>query len=566
MNTAKERIQSRKGKSLIATATSHQNRLKFHVETALQESHAKAANRFLEWVQMLIPEEKYRIFLHLFQYPVLTNELCDSIFTELRRVFNGRNRASSYQFEDSKYRDDWEWYKSDVLQLNKIMQGECFERVKSAINSLVVVDFPRSQQGNLPEPYFYFVDIENVLSFEYDRAENVFVWVVFRQNEDTIVYIDTEKYLVFNETAKGELIQEHEAFHGLDMCPARFMWTDSISRDKPEIKKSPISKHLAKLDWLLLFETSKHHLDLYAPYPIYSVYEQDCDYVNSEKGYYCERGFLKKDSGEYLFDANVLARCPICEKNSPVGVGAVIEVPAPADNVDMKNPVGITTVDVNSLNYNQSEVDRIKNDIYHKAVGYGGELYREAVNEKQVEAGFESKHSVLRNFKTNFEMLELWITDIICKIRYERAYLQSSINYGTEYYVASINELYDQYKEAKENGMGDTVLDGIMDKIIETEHQNNPMEAQRVLILKHLEPYRHLSTKESVEYFEKGVFRDRLNLAIKINFSNFIMRFERENTNIIEFASKIEFHEKIKIIHEKLIEYARQQQQGENNS
>ena len=556
MNTAKERIKSRKGKNLIATATSHQNRLKFHVETALQESHAKAANRFLEWVQMLIPEEKYRIFLHLFQYPVLTNELCDSIFTELRRVFNGRNRAASYQFEDSKFRDDWEWYKSDILHLNSVMQNECFERVKHGINSLVVVDFPRTQQGALPEPYFYFVDIENVLSFDYDRVENVFLWVAFRQDEQTVVYIDTEKYMVFNETEKGELVQEHEASHGLEMCPVRFMWTDSISSDKPEIKKSPISKHLAKLDWLLMFETSKHHLDLYAPYPIYSVYEQDCDFVNSEKGVYCERGFLKKDTGEYLFDGHGLAKCPICEKNSPVGVGAVIEVPAPEDKVDMKNPVGITTVDNNSLRYNQEEVERLKNDIYYKAVGYGGELYREAVNEKQVDAGFESKHSVLRNLKTNFEALETWLTEVICKIRYGRVYLQSNVSYGTEFYVSSINELYDQYKQAKENGMGDIVLDGIMDKIIETEYQNNPLEAQRVLILKHLEPYRHLSIKEALEYHQNGIFKDTVNLAIKINFSNFIMRFERENTNIIEFASKIEFDKKINIIHEKLIEYA----------
>ena len=45
---------------------------------------------------------------------------------------------------------------------------------------------------------------------------------------------------------------------------------------------------------------------------------------------------------------------------------------------------------------------------------------------------------------------------------------------------------------------------------------------------------------------------------MKINFSNFIRRFERENINILEFGTEIPFNEKINIISNKLFDYARE--------
>jgi hypothetical protein len=48
-------------------------------------------------------------------------------------------------------------------------------------------------------------------------------------------------------------------------------------------------------------------------------------------------------------------------------------------------------------------------------------------------------------------------------------------------------------------------------------------------------------------------------LKIKINFSTFVDRFERENMNIIEFGSQLDFDKKISIINEKFKEYVREQ-------
>ena len=47
-------------------------------------------------------------------------------------------------------------------------------------------------------------------------------------------------------------------------------------------------------------------------------------------------------------------------------------------------------------------------------------------------------------------------------------------------------------------------------------------------------------------------------LLVKLNFADFIRRFERENANIITFGENIEYDNKIAIIKERLADYARE--------
>jgi hypothetical protein len=47
-------------------------------------------------------------------------------------------------------------------------------------------------------------------------------------------------------------------------------------------------------------------------------------------------------------------------------------------------------------------------------------------------------------------------------------------------------------------------------------------------------------------------------LLIKLNFADFIKRFERENMNIITFGENIDYDKKIDTIKERLMEYARE--------
>ena len=515
---------------------------------------------FADWVQKLIPKDKYRIFLSLFKFPTQNIELTEKIYQELERVFDGRNAAVTFQFLDPTLTDDWEWYRHDVLNEPNVWRSKGWMALQTAINSVMIVDLPAQQTGDRPEPYFYFLEIENVIDFS-AKGETL-EWIIFQQPDNRIAEFDDEFMRLFELDSKGkvgELITEVR--HGLGYCPAKFFWTTPLSKEQPDIKKSPLSPQLGNLDWLLFFRVSKRHLDLYAPYPIYSAYAADCNYRNNETGDYCDGGFLRNIKGEYkvLRDGTV-ERCPICSEKRIAGVGSFIEVPIPkGDRPDLRDPITITSVDRNSLDYNTEEEKRLADEIYAKVTGTGGEVQqKESINEMQVTANFEDKKNVLLSLKTNFEKAQKFIDDTICRLRYGDMFVGSNINWGTEFYLYTVKDLQTIYDNAKKSGASEARLDMISDQIIATENRNNPQRMQRMFLLKQLEPYRHLTLSELQSLSNKQII-DPVMMIIKINFATFVDRFERENINIMEFGSSLPLYRKIQVINEKFIEYAKEQ-------
>ena len=558
----KEQVKRPNKASVIRKAINHQARLRFHTESYVDPMEVSAQfNRFCDWVKELIPKDKFNIFLSLFKFPTQNVELTGKIYEELERVFDGRNSAVNFQFNDSTHADDWEWYRHDILGEPTIWKSKGWNVLRTAINSVMIIDLPTEQKGERPEPYFYFLGIENVIDFE-SKGESL-EWIIFKQPDNKIAAFDNEFMRVFATDDKGQLGEIiSEVRHGLGFCPARFFWSTPLSDECPDVKKSPLSPQLGNLDWLLFFSVSKRHLDLYAPYPIYSAYAADCTFRNNETGDYCDGGFLRNLNGEYkmLRDGSV-ERCPVCSEKRIAGVGSFIEVPIPTDGrADLRNPVTITTIDKNSLDYNTTEEQRLAYEIFSKVTGSGGEVQQKvSINEMQVSANFEEKRNVLLSLKTNFEKAQQFIDDTICRLRYGETYLSCNVNWGTEFYLYSADDLQAMYTQAKNAGASEARLDMIADQIISTENRNNPIQMQRMYLLKQLEPYRHLSLSQMQSLLGKSLI-DPIMMIIKINFATFVDRFERENINIIEFGSSLPLDKKINIINQKFIDYAKEQQ------
>ena len=131
------------------------------------------------------------------------------------------------------------------------------------------------------------------------------------------------------------------------------------------------------------------------------------------------------------------------------------------------------------------------------------------------------------------------------------------MNYGTDFYLSTAAQLRDRYAKAKESGASEADLDAMQNQIIETEYRNNPTQLQRMLILAELEPYRHATREEVVTLFDKGLISES-DLRIKLNFANYIRRFEREFLNILEFGGNMPFESKINFINQKLQDYERE--------
>lgn len=555
----RKNVKERRKQSVINRAIYHQNRIRFHAQTALTPHVLQPTTDFLTYVQNLIPHDKYKVFETLFRYPVKTNEITHICFDKLSRIFEGRNPVFNYQFANNELREDWEAYRLNILNEPKVWSVKGWEHFQTEINSVLVVDLPQEQKTDTPEPYFYWLPIEDVIDFK--ANDTCMDYIIFRQG-DKIVAIDDISYRVFEGKDKtlGALISE--SAHNLGYCPARFFWSEPISLDDKDVKRSPLTNELESLDWFLFYHLSKRQLDMYGSYPIYSGYEQSCDYSNQENGDYCDGGYLKNKQGFYKVDqAGVLMPCPKCGNKHIVGVGSFVEIPIPdgKEQPDLRNPIQMLSVDRNSLDYNVEEEKRLKNDIITAVVGTNEEItQRQALNEQQVQANFESQSTILNRIKKGFEEAQAFVDSTICRLRYGNAFINANINYGTVFYVYDANELRERYKTAKDNGASEAELDALQNQIVETEYRNDPTALRRMLVLAELEPFRHLTREEVVTLYDKGLITPE-QLKLKLNFSSYIHRFERENLNVLKFGDNTDFNKKINIINSKLKEYAREE-------
>lgn len=556
VETAQKATKEGWNKTVVNKAIAHQNRLKFHVETSMVANYSQPLTDFMAFVSNLIPHDKYKIFETIFRYPVKTNEVTAICFDKLSRIFDGRNAAFNYQFQTTESREDWEWYRKEILKEPEVWKSKGWEYFKTEPNSVLIVDVPREQTTDRPAPYFYWRSVDDILAFE-TKPDGNFDFIIFRSGADTITVIDDATYRVFanDRDTLGALIVESP--HTLGYCPAKFFVTAPISLAEPNVKASPLSKELESLDWFLFFHLSKRHLDLYAAYPIYSGYEQSCNFSNAENGDYCDGGFLRDRQGYYKLDNNgLIMRCPKCGDKRIAGVGSFVEVPIPTEGQpDLRNPVQMLTVDRDSLEYNVNEEKRLREDIITAVCGTSEDVQRKtAINEQQVAANFESQTTALMEVKKQFEIAQKFVDETVCRLRYGEDFISASVNYGTEFFIYDVAELRQRYKTAKESGASEAELDALQQQILETEYRHDPTQLQRMLLLSELEPFRHLTTKEVADLHREGAISD-VDFALKLNFTSLIKRFERENINILDFGEQMKYPAKIQKIHDTIVNY-----------
>ena len=588
---ARKRVSEARKRRTISLAILHQNRIRLHAEVVpsapalaswayrgMRKAQAdpvfmgsagvsQALWDFMRMVENIIPHDKFKTFCSLMRFPVKTNEVLGVAFDKLSRIFDGRNPAFSYQFASTEQRDDWEWYRQEVLHEPKIWQTKGWDFFKTRINSVLVVDLPEEQRQGAPEPYFYWLPIEDVIDYRADATTGRMKYICFRQDDDEIAVIDDESYRVFRskDGQLGELLRENG--HDLGYCPSRFFWSEPISLEEPDVKMSPVSKLLDDLDWYLFYSISKRYLDTYGSYPIYWGYEQNCDYHNDVTGDECDGGFLKDIKGQWKYDQNgMLMPCPKCHEKRISGPGSFVEVPIPIEGQpDLHDPVGMLSVDRASLDYTTEEDARLREAIITAIVGTNEEITtRDALNEQQIKANFESQSTVLNRVKKGFEEAQAFVDETCCRLRYGTAFLSLNINYGTEFYLQTSDELRERYKNAKESGASEADLDALSQQIIETEYRTNPQMMQRMIILSDLEPYRHLSREEVQEMRDRNLVSD-VTVMVKMNFADYIRRFERENMNVTEFGETIPYERKIETVKAELERYAQEALDKVNN-
>lgn len=91
-------------------------------------------------------------------------------------------------------------------------------------NSILVVDLPVQQNSFRPEPYFYWLNITDVIDYELaDKSTTNFDWLIFKQPDNKIAVFDDSTIRVYQLNEKNEIQSlVTEAVHNLGFVQQDF--------------------------------------------------------------------------------------------------------------------------------------------------------------------------------------------------------------------------------------------------------------------------------------------------------------------------------------------------------
>lgn len=537
----KQIVKENRNQKEIALGVEHQQRLRFHIETILNKTDLSDYYLdFKSWLGAtgpnepeLLAKDKYDRLISLIRAPIQTIELTESIFSRLFRIFYAQDSYFNYRFIDDSLEADWAEYRDDLF-----WRVKGFEAMQTAIDSVWIAALPAEQMTEFPEPCNKLIDIENVLSIQNDQYNNC-LHVVFKLGERVYVYDDASFRVWENDELKGDPI---EVAHDLGYTPARMFWSERLVSQNNINKESPITKELTDLDWLLWHQTSKRYLDLANAYPTIISYDNDDDVQDDDITANEQRKTGKKPKGNHM-----------------MGPGSYFTVPAPrgSDEVDMmKNPMQVINPDVDTLQWHVNEETRLTDKIFKSVVGTDQEVRNDtAKNEMQIEGSYESQTSVLLRVKQNFEIINRFADSTLARLRYGERFLTCEIDYGTNFFLKDVDDLQTELREAKDSGASEVIVASIGENILNTRYRDDKRSRERADIISDLDPLPGKTMTESIEIFTNGGI-NKINFIIKSNLISFVKRFERENTDIFNFGSLVNYNRKIEQINAELVKYA----------
>ena len=546
-----EKIKTPARKNQLRKAVEHQEWLRFHAEEATKREYTSAYRIIYEaWICGMLPSDKFAFFLKMLRYPLYTNSIVTAMQDEFNKVYDSQNSSFTYEFTNESTEADFKQYLVDSKFWEKWV-NESKEAMIKGVGSICIIDMPNNP-GYETEPYFYFQDISAVVDIDYikDTDRTIITSLLVRHDETTVFFMDDQRYAYFTSTAGGDYVLKSEVFHEFGYCPACFFWKEAIKAREPIVKKSMITGALNNLDFLLTAENWRRCLESYGAFPILEKIREDCTYyenIDGNQQVNCIEGWLPFP--------NAPKRCPVCEKNQTVGPGTVIEYDGAQSKDDVSNigKARFISPDVDSLDYWSTRTDTLWDEIFYDCVGTSGEAMTQAVNKDQVHGNFATKQNKCMKVVGNMEDGVNFLLHGFADARYPGQLIRGIYRMGNKFYHETADEAQTQYKSAKDAEVPAYILAFKRQQVDAVNTKGNPVDAERLFITQNLEPFVDMSRIECKDAGFDVMFPEKY--LLKADFSDRILRFERENGSILEFGRKLTFAKKIENITKILLSY-----------
>jgi hypothetical protein len=178
----------------------------------------------------------------------------------------------------------------------------------------------------------------------------------------------------------------------------------------------------------------------------------------------------------------------------------------------------------------------------------------------------EDRRKPLLFIAMQLNKLHKWIVKTVIKLDLDID-VKVHANYGTEWFLLTESQIQKLFQDAKTAGMPDSELDELYSLLVETKYKGNPETINKLIIENNLNPAPYSNQDESIKKYDVGVM-SKDDLAIKLNFTRLIKRFERENGSLAMFGSdaimqgRMTFDQKIDTIYNELLNYVKQDEQN----
>lgn len=532
--------------------------MKFHADDAIDHTDL---GTYLEMfiknlVEPFLTQEKVDRFKQALPVPLPTTSIVDTIRDQYAKVFEAKDKMFELHISD----------KTKKLGLNELLvrrdeesfwKERVFDTLFSGVNTLMVIDRP--QGGG--DPYFYLMPFDTVHDIEIDFFGKKIEYLIQREDVDTFLVIDDEKFIRYQKVKdKDEYIVLASVNHNIGFTPVRFIWNEFINH--PLIKRSACTAILGMLDEYLVQYVNKKNLDFLNAYLIMWKYEEDDD-----------DEFLKETVRNELAEningveilptddeVEMVYRSLLKKKSKMGGPGTIISVRAPMDNTepDLRNPIGFISPPVDSLQYNVSELERLKQAIYMTATGKpeNKDIADRPVS-NQIQSQYEGERNVLLWVSSQLSDARRWLVSTLAKA-YLKDDIECTVDFGSEFFIEDEKGVIENLRDYKAAGASQAQIAFRTESLRQISTKGKYYQFTRLELLAHLEPFNNLTLEVVGDYAMKGLV-DFKDFDLKANFPERIAQFEREHGSILAYkqGKNVDFNNLINQIKEILYGYGK---------
>jgi len=511
----------------IDKAVYHQDRVRLHTEPTLEVPSNPAYNNFLLKVKDRIPADAYERFKSLIDFPFITVDFMEGVYSGFQRVFECPDRYINFSFTNPDYDNE---FKEEIHETEEYFSKHGINLLKSKFNSYIVVDLPSEQKTKRPKPYHYCLPISRVEQVKINR-KNKCEYIAFdtgeKEGEDKLVaFFEDSAYRIFRSRNNDSFVLFYESFHNLGFCPVAPFWSDVLDATVTMINKlSPATNTLGRLDTLAFKELSKEYSDLYNMYPIIWTYPEEEDQTKVIDP------MQMQGLGDDCTDGPV-NYSPSNANKGLTNPGRYFQKPIPTtDQPDIGEPGGFIGPPVENLRFIMEDMEVRKTGIQYSIAGSPGEPTKDqAINEKQVSAGFESEQSVLLRISENFEQIEEFVLKTKAALMFGvDSIKKESVNYGKNYFLHNEKTVMEEMEMAKKVHMPQYIIDQQNRTFTQTKYRSNPDQNERMEIIRMLFPYPNLTDAEVIANKD---FLEAEKVAIRLEFFDLLDEFERTYTTV----------------------------------